>query len=199
MDLSVNAIDPDIVSRLLEILDKPYKLAKIGIFNLMSESKEYSPSLMLQFTSVLDHIEKSLIESAGDRKKQIMHLNIAEDYLRRVSIESREVRATEKYSSILECLKKPRIYYQLALLSLPSKNRIDTHIRIIEYHLQRGTQLKEGKTDWELCLKEYDEAYEEAVNLKNQLPDNDEVRFRLAEIIIPIAISVVIAILFRLV
>ncbi len=200
MNQSNGAIDPDVQKMLLRILDKPYKRAKLCIYNQLSRSKRYNPSQIVQLTSVLDHIAKALIEYSEEKENQLKSLEIAEDYLKIVSTESVESEITEILSDAQKCLERPRIYYRLTFLSLPDRNKMETDIKNVEFHLQRGRQLKEVKGGWELCLMELNEASDKAVILKNQLPDDDEARYRFSMLLIPLitaVVSVIITIIIQ--
>jgi hypothetical protein len=174
----VEAIDPEILGRLLEILDKPYKYAKLGILDLESKSRGYSLSQILQLRDALDHIAIALVDNREEKKKQLKSLDLAEDHLRRASIESVEILVTELFYSILRILEKPPIYYRIACFSLPEKDRLEEHFERIQYHMLEGRRLKGKIEDWELCLIEFRKAYDEAKALKDQLPDRNEARYR---------------------
>jgi hypothetical protein len=146
----------------------------------------------------LDHIVIALFEYSGEKEKQLRSLDLAEDHLRRASIESIEILVIELFFSIYRILKQPRFYYRLVCFSLPDKRKIDTHIKTVEYHLQRGRQLKGKIDDWELCLRKIEKAYDEATILKNLLPDIDEARYRFLMIfasIIAILVSVTVIVI----
>lgn len=174
----VEAIDPEIVERLLEILDKPYKYAKLGILDLESKSRRYSLSQILQLRDALDHIAIALVDNRGEKKKQLRSLDLAEDHLRRASIESVEILVAELFYFVLRTLEKPRIYYRIACFSLPERDKLEEHLGRIQYHTLEGRRLKGNIEDWELCLTEFRKAYDEAKTLKDQLPDRNEAKYR---------------------
>ncbi len=193
-----NQIDPEVMEKLLKLLDKPYKRAKLGILNLESKSKKYSFSQILQLRDALDHISIALVEHSGEKEKQLKSLDLAEDHLRRASIESIEILVTELFFSMLGLLEKPRIYYKFAFCPLPEKYKIDAQLKKIEYHLKRGRQLKGKIDDWELCLMEFEKAYNETVILKNLLPHSNEAKYRFFVILITImafTVSVAVAVI----
>ena len=185
-------IDSDVLNRLVEILDNHYKHAQICIRDLESKSNSYILSQMIQLKEAFDHIADALTVPR-DKETQLKTLDLAEDCLKRASIESIKDLADEIHNSILEILKKPRIYYRLTFFSLPDKSNIEIRLKRIEYHLQRGCQLKDKGDDWKSCLVEFEKAYDEAVTLKNLLPDKDEARYRFFVMLISI-IAVVVSV-----
>ena len=194
-----NAVDPEVVDRLFNVLGKPYEYAKQGILALESESKTHNIPQILRLKDAMDHIALALTTYAGDKKKQLSSLDMAEDCLKRVSIESIEIIVNELYSSTQEILEKPRFYYRLTFFSLPDEAKIDTHCKNIEYYLRDG-QLRENMGYWESCLTAYERAYDEALTLKNLLPNIDEARYRFFVIFISIAailISVTVPFIFH--
>lgn len=186
-----NAINPEVQERLLELLDKPYRYAKISVSNLESNSMKYNSFYVLQLVKVLDHIVTALIGYPRDKEEQLKILKIAEDRLKRISVESLEAYVTEQFSSVVKALKKPRMYYRLAFFSLPEKSKIEVYVEDVKHNLLRGFQLRDKVEDWELCLMELEEALEGVKILKNLLPDADRVRYRFFVTLISITATVV--------
>ncbi len=178
--------DPGVQERLSEILDKPYRYANLGILKLESNSRKHNPSYMLQLIEALDYIAKTLVDYQWEKDKQMKSLDMAEDLLKSISVESIEAFVTEQFALIVKCLKKPRIYYMITFSSLPDKSEIEAFTNHIKFHLKRGFELKNRGDNWELCLMEFEEAYRWIEILKNLLPDPDKVRYKFFVIFISI-------------
>ncbi len=181
-----DAVDSEILERLSEVLDKPYNYANLGIHALESESKKLNSSYWSQLIDAMGHIREVLVGYPGDKKSQLDHLDEAENILKRISIESFETYVTELFSPLEKCSKKPRIYYRLIFFPMPDKNKIDTYLAEVRQHLERGRQLKRRRNKWELCLEEFEKAYEGIEILKNLLPDDNEAKYRIFMVLIPI-------------
>lgn len=186
-----DAMDSEVRERLSEVLDKPYRYAKQGIHVLESESKKLNSFYLFQFIDAMDHIREVMEGYPKDKERQLNHLDEAEDILKRISTESFETYVAELFSPLEKCSKKPRIYYRLIFFPLPDKNKVDTYLTEVRQHLERGCQLKRRRNKWELCLEEFEKAYNGIEILKNQLPDENEASYRFFVILIPIMISVI--------
>ncbi|MGD2246813.1 MAG: hypothetical protein PVF58_00285 [Candidatus Methanofastidiosia archaeon] len=170
-------IDPCVARKLLEVLDK-YKYAEKAVWKSVSKSGQPDFSLRLKLHDAVDNIVKALVDNRGNKEKQLECLELAEDILRKIPIEGAKAQAIELYRSILDCLRKPRIFYKITFFSLPDRAKIDTQLKIIEHLLQKGRKLKAQKANDELIQKTFEKAQKEAKTLKDQLPDSDKVLYR---------------------
>lgn len=191
--------DPEVIDRLLEIMDTPYWYAEQAILILKSTSKHHHIAQVERINDAMRHIVQVLTIYAGNTEKQLSTLAITEDYLKRVSIESVRIIVDELYTSIQDVLKKPRFYYRFIFVSLPEKSKIDMHIEKIENYIEEG-ELRKNIGYWESSLYEYEKAYDEAILLKDLLPDPDEAKhkfFVTAISLVALVLSVILPLIFR--
>ena len=174
-------IDPDVQDELITIL-KIYKGAVNCLSELQSRSKKYGFSQTLQLEDMFDYITTALTEYAGDKKKQIEILDIVQDNLKNAFFEDIRDFVIELFSLVLEFSRKPRLYYRLAFFSLPDKSKIEADLKRTKHHLLRAHELKDR--NWEFCMREFEKAYNTALNLKNQFPGKNEARYRFFVILI---------------
>ena len=179
-------IDLEVQKKLAELFDRPYKYAKLGVFYLESSSRKLNATYMLRFIEATDYIRKALVECAGDKKRQLKYLNRAEKILKRISTETIETYVNQLHSSLLNVLQKSPAYYQLTFSSLPDETKTETYLTDVQYHLDRGKELKQREEDWEYCMEEFEKAYEEIEILKNLLPESNESKYRFYAILVPI-------------
>ena len=168
-----NVIDPDVQRLLIRTLDIR-ECTYTFLQELESRSKHcftelLNPEITLEFLAIT-------LRKDSNKKEQLNILDKAIDDIQEASINAVTSFVDETSSLLEECLKNPPIYYRLIFVPLPDFEKIKKHYSRSKHHMHMSRQLKD--IDWESSLDQCRRAYNEALNLRNQLPDTNESEYK---------------------
>jgi hypothetical protein len=166
-------IDSDVQCLLIKILDI-YECTRTFLHELESRSK-YCFTELLNPENTLEFLAITLRKDKN-KKKQLKILDKAMDDIQEASINATKLFFKETCSLLEEYLKNPPIYYISIFIPLPDLEKIKRHYNRSKHHMQMSKQLKD--VDWESSLDQCRRAYIEALNLRNQLPDINEAKYK---------------------